>query len=28
MPHWDARLSPLQVKLLTVYVHTLDGAPQ
>lgn len=26
MPHWDARLSPLQVKLLTVYVHTLDGA--
>lgn len=28
MPHWGARLSPLQVKLLTVYVHTLDGAPQ
>ena len=26
MPHWDARLTPLQVKLLTVYVHTLDGA--
>jgi cytochrome c oxidase cbb3-type subunit 3 len=28
MPHWGARLSPLQVKLLTVYVHSLDGAPQ
>ncbi|KQZ82838.1 cytochrome C [Mesorhizobium sp. Root157] len=27
MPHWDTRLSPLQVKLLTLYVHTLDGAP-
>jgi cytochrome c oxidase cbb3-type subunit 3 len=28
MPHWDTRLSPLQVKLLTLYVHSLDGAPQ
>ncbi len=28
MPHWDQRLSPLQVKLLTLYVHTLDGAAQ
>jgi len=25
MPHWDSRLSPLQIKLLTLYVHTLPG---
>lgn len=25
MPHWDTRLSPLQLKLLTLYVYTLDG---
>lgn len=25
MPHWDKRLSPLQIKLLALYVHTLDG---
>jgi cytochrome c oxidase cbb3-type subunit 3 len=24
MPHWGERLSPLQVKLLTLYVHTLE----
>ena len=26
MPNWDARLSPLTVKLLTLYVHTLPEA--
>ena len=25
MPHWGDRLSPLQIKLLTLYVHTLEG---
>lgn len=25
MPHWGDRLSPLQVKLLALYVHTLEG---
>ena len=25
MPHWDGRLSPLQVKLLALYVHTLES---
>lgn len=25
MPHWGSRLSPLQVKLLTLYVHTLES---
>lgn len=25
MPHWGGRLSPLQIKLLALYVHTLDG---
>ena len=25
MPHWDDRLSPLQIKLLALYVHTLEG---
>jgi cytochrome c oxidase cbb3-type subunit 3 len=28
MPHWDARLSPLQIKLLTLYVHSLGGVSQ
>jgi cytochrome c oxidase cbb3-type subunit 3 len=25
MPHWSERLSPAQIKLLTVYVHELGG---
>lgn len=25
MPHWGERLSPLQIKLLTLYVHTLPS---
>ena len=25
MPHWSGRLSPTQIKLLTVYVHQLGG---
>jgi cytochrome c oxidase cbb3-type subunit 3 len=25
MPHWSDRLSPTQIKLLTVYVHELSG---
>lgn len=25
MPHWEGRLSPVEIKLLTVYVNTLDG---
>lgn len=25
MPHWGDRLSPLQIKLLALYVHTLEG---
>ncbi len=25
MPHWEGRLSPVDIKLLTVYVSTLDG---
>lgn len=25
MPHWDGRLSPLDIKMLTAYVHTLGG---
>lgn len=27
MPHWSERLSPTQIKLLTVYVHELGGWP-
>jgi cytochrome c oxidase cbb3-type subunit 3 len=26
MPHWEGRLSPLEIKLLTLYVGTLGGA--
>ena len=28
MPNWAARLSPLDIKILTVYVHTLEKKPQ
>ncbi len=28
MPNWAARLSPLDIKILTVYVHTLEEKPQ
>lgn len=28
MPNWAVRLSPLDIKILTVYVHTLEKKPQ
>jgi cytochrome c oxidase cbb3-type subunit 3 len=28
MPHWEGRLSPVDIKLLTVYVGTLGGGAQ
>src|SRR5690606_22504503 len=28
MPHWDTRLSPVQIKLLALYVGTLGGGGQ
>ena len=25
MPHWEGRLDPVTIKMLTVYVHSLGG---